>query len=602
MAGIGDPESVFTISRWLGLNENPDGDTGLKAGEAAEMTNFRITQDGNLQLRPGFKTIHSSRIWSGAVRGIWNGFVYGTQYTVFAAGGGLYKYDFETNTATSILGAGLTLSDADVFFFGYSGRLYAINGHEYIEWDGQSPAKNVEGYRPLVAVAVGPTGGGTALEQVNKLCGLRRVWVSPDGSATVFVLPERGIASVDYVRDRATGQPVSFTYSAEDGTVTFASAPDVGTDTIEIGYTHPVSFRDEALAMRFAEIYNGATDNRVFLYGDGSNRAIYSGLDYDGRERADYFPDMNVLDVGTANTPITALVRHYSQLAVYKSDSSYSVRYGTLGLEGGALTSAFYITPANRALGNEAPGQALLVENSPRTLASSAVYEWRNYSSYSANLTSDERQAHNISSRVHATLSKLDLTLARTYNDRDGREYYILLDGVAVVNNYASDAWYIYRGFDFTHLFTVSGELYGCLPSGDLAHISRRYQNDDGAAIDALWRSGSMSFARDWRKKYSPYLFVTMKPEVRSHLLASIRTNRKSDFERKALVSGLAGFFDASFRHFSFGTNRQPQSKRIRLKAKKFAYYQLLFESCEDWSTATALSASVRLRYASDVR
>ena len=48
-------DSVMRISRFLGLNENPDGDTAIKVGEMAEMRNFRITQGDHLQKRPGTK-------------------------------------------------------------------------------------------------------------------------------------------------------------------------------------------------------------------------------------------------------------------------------------------------------------------------------------------------------------------------------------------------------------------------------------------------------------------------------------------------------------------------------------------------------------------
>ena len=41
-------EKIFTLKQFLGLHQNPDGDTKLKFGESAEMRNFRITRDGNL--------------------------------------------------------------------------------------------------------------------------------------------------------------------------------------------------------------------------------------------------------------------------------------------------------------------------------------------------------------------------------------------------------------------------------------------------------------------------------------------------------------------------------------------------------------------------
>ena len=50
-------DSVYKIGKFLGINENPDGDTGLKMGEASEMLNWRITKDNHLQLRPGYAQV-----------------------------------------------------------------------------------------------------------------------------------------------------------------------------------------------------------------------------------------------------------------------------------------------------------------------------------------------------------------------------------------------------------------------------------------------------------------------------------------------------------------------------------------------------------------
>jgi hypothetical protein len=597
-------ERVVRIKKWLGLNENPDGDTQLKIGEAAEMRNFKISRDGNLQKRDGMRTIHETRAWTGPVRGIWHGFVNSVEYTVFAAGGNIWIFDFTTNTATSILKTGATFTDAETSFFGYSEKLYIMNGHQYFEWDGTLPAGGsaapVIGYRPLVAVQVPPAGGGKQLEQINKLNGLRRVRFSPNGSATTFQLPETGLTSVDYVKYTATGAAITYTANTATGVVTISPAPATGVDTIEVGYTHPVTFRATVEAMRFAEIYNGSTDNRVFIYGDGSNEAFYSGLDYDGQERADYFPDMNELAVGTANTPVTALIRHYSTLVCFKSDSTYAARYGTISLEDGSTTAAFYVTPVNRSIGNSAYGQAQLVLNSPRTLFNAAVYEWRNNASYSSNLSVDERQGKLVSDRVHSTLGSFHLASAYTFDDNERQEYYIIQNGKAVIHNYAVDVWYVYTGFNVTRLIAINGALYGCTSTGDIVHVSRAYANDNGAAIDAFWRSGSMAFDREWQRKYASKIFITMKPEPKASVNVTVRTNVKGDYITKTVSYGLSTFSDANFAHWSFGTSRQPQTARVKIKAKKFVYYQLVFESDNNWSAATILSAEIKVRYNGD--
>lgn len=599
---VSGASTVYRLTKWLGVNENPHGDTDLKTGEAAEMQNFRITSDWSLQLRPGSMVI-AEKTWSGKIRGVWSGRVGEAEQVVFAAGGGLYRFDVQERSAEPILGDGVTFTDDATSFFGFGGRLYIQNGHEYLEWDGENPAVRVDGYRPLVVVASPPAGGGTELEQINKLTPARRVWFSPDGTATKFTLPETGLASIDYVKLRDTGEAVTaFTANLSAGTVTFTTAPRQGTSSLEIGYSHTESQRPEVEGMRFAEIFNGATDNRVFLYGDGTNVAMYSGLDYDGKERADYFPDLNVLNVGSANTPVTDMIRHYSRLAVYKTDSAYSVSYGNVTLSDGRVTAAFYITPANRAVGNEAVGEVRLVENSPRTLTGGAVVEWKNYSSYSANLTSDERQAKIISERVQDTLSHMDMKSARAFYDRERREYYVYSNGTAVINGVATDTWYIYRDFDFEQLFEFGGELYGFMSDGEIAHISRQYQNDCGREIRAIWRSGSLDFGRDWRRKHASRVFVTLQPESRSSVSVGVLTNRNTKGETRVLASGLIDFTDLSFAHWSFGTNRRPQTKRLKLRAGKFSYLQLLFESCSNWSTATILAADIQLRYAGEVR
>ena len=53
----GTSMTVLKIKEFLGLNQNPDGDTKIKVGEMAAMRNFAITRDGHLQVRPGTKTV-----------------------------------------------------------------------------------------------------------------------------------------------------------------------------------------------------------------------------------------------------------------------------------------------------------------------------------------------------------------------------------------------------------------------------------------------------------------------------------------------------------------------------------------------------------------
>lgn len=592
---VSDDAKILQIKKWLGLNESPDGDTGLKTGEAAEMRNFRITRENHLQIRPGYgaKVTLAATGEDGTahpVRGLWAGHVAGVFHLLCACGGHLWDVDASAWTKTD-LGE---ITDAETFLFGFAKKVYLLTGSEYYCWTGTGSVAAVDGYVPIVATATAPSGGGTLLESVNKLTGKRRQQFSPDGTATEFMLVETGIDEVLSVE----GTDVTWTADTAAGKVTFASAPAKGTNTVTITWRKGDGNRSGVTAMRFAELYNGASDSRVFLYGDGTNQAVYSGLDSAGSPTAEYFPDLNVMAVDSANTPITAMIRHYDRMLVFKTGSAYACQYSTVTLADGRVTAAFYTSSLNREIGCAAPGQARLVDNNPRTLHGRGVYEW----ALTVNSTRDERNAKRLSDRVEATLTDFDLTGARTFDDEGRQEYYVLYGDRALVHNYANDTWYYYDHFPVRGMAEVDGEIYFGTPDGRIMHLSRDYRNDDLAPIDAYWESGSMDFGQDWKRKYSSNVWVSIKPEGQAIVTMKAESNVKSNYVGKIVASGLVTLSHANFAHWSFGTNRKPQVIRVRMKVKKFTFYKLIFESNSSSATATILSADLQVRYTGDVK
>lgn len=591
MAKIEASEStkIYQIRKWLGLNESPDGDTGLKMGEASAMRNFSITRENHLQIRPGYAPVCT--LAEGApVRGLWSGYVNGQRHLLAACAGRLWDVD-TADWSKKDLGA---IDDGEVSFFGFSQKVYLLTGTEYYCWDGIGQVSAVEGYIPIVMTASPPEGGGTLLERINTLTGKKRSEYSPDGEATVFQLPERDIDEVLSVE----GTDIPWTADLEGGKVSFESAPPKGVNTLTFTWRKGTGKREKVTAMRFSELYNGALDSRVFLYGDGTNEAIYSGLDENGQPTAEYFPDLNVMAVGTANSPITSMIRHYDRMLVYKSDSAYSTQYSTMDLSDSTVTAAFYTTALNREIGCSAPGQARLVQNDPRTLHGRSVYTWA--LAYGA--ARDERNAKRLSDRVEGTLSGFTLERCITFDDEQRQEYYVICDGMALIHNYANDTWYYYDHFPARCMESVDGEIYFATEDGRLMHLSRRYRRDDGGEIDAYWESGSMDFDMDWRRKYSATIWISIKPESQGRVTVTAQSNKKSDYVKKDVAAGLSSFANASFAHWSFRTNRKPQVQRVRLKVKKFTFYKLILSSRSTSATATVLAADFQLRYTGNVK
>ena len=608
-----DNSSILKIQAFLGLNENPDGDTTLKVGEMAEMRNFRITQDKHLQIRPGSKTILSladalsslgqGNVQDGAetrVYGVWRGIAGASEHILASFGGHIWDIDAKNGAAKDKGSAPM----GEVSFFGFGGKVYLLGGGEYKSWDGGTDTAfaTVEGYVPLIQTATTPKGEGTLVETVNRLTGKRRVQFSPDGTATVFQLPEKGISEVSSVK--SGGEPVTnCTLDLENGTVTFTAAPTAGTNTVEIEYRKGDGARSEVTGMKYSELFNGATDTRVFLYGDGTNRAVYSGVPFaTGRASAEYFPDLYELTVGESNTPLTALVRHYSRLMAFKTDSAWAILQGEIGLADGGSTAAFYVQPVNRQFGNEAPGQVRLLENNPLTMDAGSVYQWRSGSSYASYISNNENNAKRISDRVASTLKGFDLKKVLTANIKADHEFWFLHGTRALILNYANDSWYLYDGLPFSRIVEHEGTVIGFSDNGAVVEFSQKYRSDNGAPIDCYAATGAMDFDKDWLLKYSPMIFVAMQPASNARIKVTVETNRRSDYPEKTVAYSLATFLHVDFNHFSFATNRKPQVKKVKMKVKKATFYRLIFKSNSASATATVIETDIRLRYAGNVK
>ena len=607
----GDDKTIVKIRAFLGLNENPDGDTTLKHGEMSEMRNFKITRDKHLQIRPGSKTVldlaellEDARGETTAdnsetrLCGVWRGSVGAREHTLAAYAGFMWDIDLEAGSAK----AKGSLTEDETSFFGFGGKVYCLNGHEYLSWDGGDDTEftAVEGYIPVIQTATNPTGAGTLLENVNRLTGKKKVQFSPDGSATTFQLPEKEIDEVISVEHNS--EAIAFEADVTAGTVKTSTVLAAGTNTLTVTYRKGDGARDEVLGMKYSELFNGGTDTRVFLYGDGTNKAIYSGIEYEsGEPSAEYFPDLYELEVGESNTPITALVRHYSRMMAFKPNSAWVIQYGTMTLDDAKSTPAYNILPVNRQFGNDAPGQVKLLENNPLTLDVDSVYQWRSTSS-SGYINGSDSNAKRISDRVGETLSLFDVKKTKTFNVKSDHEFWFLYNRQALILNYANDAWYFYSGLSFDYLLEVEDEKYGFAEDGKVVHFSRDYRNDNGEPIDAYAATGAMDFDKGWMLKYSPMLYVSIQPESNARVTVTVETNRRSDYPEKVVAAGLSTMSHVNFGHFSFRTNRKPQVKRIKMKVKKATFYKLIFKSNSASASATVIETDVVLRYAGNVK
>ncbi|MDR1820893.1 MAG: hypothetical protein LBQ91_00500 [Oscillospiraceae bacterium] len=614
-------KGLFEIKKWSGLNESAGSSDELLAGQAREMNNFRISPDGSLVTRPGVRTIPDPDMeWSATKKGVYCGRVgvgtagfddgmeivihgldmpytvfqpgaplgtnAGREVVLFAMAGKIYRWEPTTGAASDITAENLVISGSNVSFFGFENKVYIQDGEKYCVWDGEAPVHEVSGYVPTVFTAMSPSGVGTELEPPNLLTQLRKCEYINCSGTTAFTLPEKGVAQitsiVKHTNAGGTAAVTGFSFNSAAGTFTCPQMTDAV--RLVVTYRIPGDYSDTVKKMRFAEIFGGAQDSRLFLYGDGTNNVIYTGLDINGMPRGDYFPALNTLSVGENNTPVTALCRHGTRLAAFKTASAYEIDAELTELAGGKLIPVFTTRPVSRNIGNEVPGEAELVDNKPRTLFSNAVYEW-SAASGGAGMTADERICRSISERAHKTLTGAGQSSIHVFNDTATGEYYLLGVGKTVVHNYRLDVWYAYD-WSMQFMFRYRGELFGILWNGDFAHISDAYRRDGDKPILARWVSGAISFGADFLRKYSAAVFASLVPRPSGGVHIRLRTDRHTDVFERGFGCGRFLFEDVSFSAFSFNTSDMPKQVRSRVRARKFSLCELELRSGENGGAA----------------
>jgi hypothetical protein len=397
-------------------------------------------------------------------------------------------------------------------------------------------------------------------------------------------------------------------------TYNFNNAPTKGVGNVEITYDtdHALTeaTKNEIINCGLHEEYNGSTDTRLFVAGNGTNRCYYTGVTQDGTPSALYFPAMNEIAVDMSGSAITGLVRHYSKLLVFKPDGTYTISYEPVTLTDGTTIAGFYLRPMNKEFGNEVMGQVQTVNNYPRTITKDGIYEWRITSSY----YKDERYANRISDMVEKTMESADIGKIVTCDDDYSKTYYVFLNddnGTVLVNRYElgkTGVWCVYRSSLFRnvrHAMIMGGEMIFvndleafCLDP-TLTKDASETSGGEPQQIKAVWESGFMHFGADFRRKYSSLIYVSVKPQANSQIIITAETDKRADYMEKAVNNNVFYWPNAHFVHWTFNTNDRPTINRVRLKVKKFVYYKMIFRIEKEGASGTILGFDQQIRFAS---
>jgi hypothetical protein len=361
--------------------------------------------------------------------------------------------------------------------------------------------------------------------------------------------------------------------------------------------------------MMLTEAYNGSTDTRLFVAGDGSNICYYSGVTQDGEATPMYFPSMNEIAVDMTSAAVTGLVRHYSKLMVFtRGGGAYAISYEPVTQTDGNTVAGFFLRSANREFGNDVMGQVRTVNNFPRTITKDGIYSWNITASY----YKDERYARIVSGKVRKSLKLNNVDKIVAYDDNFNKTYYVFLNdelGTVLVNRYdigKEGIWCIYRGEmfkDIRNAMMIHGrmilvnETEALYLDENIVFDAPKERGGEYEPIKAIWESGYMNFGADFQRKYSSELYVSLLPQASSGITITAATDRRDEYMEKTISSNIFSWDGADFRWWSFDANKAPKIKRVRLKVKKFVYYKLIFRVEEEGARATVLGYDQIVRY-----
>jgi hypothetical protein len=612
-------KKMYTVDKFLGLNESVDGNTELKMGEASRMVNWAVTDGYNITTRPGIRKLElDGQRDPSPILAAWAGHIGKEEFLVicdFADNKDrLWVYGKEKDKKHVLKcvqeGAlGLTAAEESYVKIFYFNKLYVMSKGNTVTYE-NGVFQTAEPYIPLVITGADPAGAGTTFENINLLTGKRRIEYSADGTTKDYYLPAEAVSVVSAKVDNkaATGS-----FDTAKKAFVFSAVPEKGVANVEIVYDTDSEAAEVArmqiVKCTLTEAYNGATDTRLFMAGDGSNRCYYTGVPMSGGVTALYFPAMYEVAMDFSGSAVTGMVRSDTKLLVFKPDGANLVSYEPTTLTDGTVTAGFTVRSANREFGSDVVGQVQTVANRPRTITKDGIFEWK--------ITSDayqsEHAAKRISDKVEKSLKNADIGKIVTCDDNYSQTYYVFLNdekGTVLVNRYglASDGiWCLYRGkllcnvrqammHDGTMVFATDKDVY-CFDE----QISQDVSDGGKTAetIEAIWESGFMDFGADFRRKYSSQIYISMLPASNSEVTVTAQTDRRSEYMEKPINVNVFSWANANFVDWTFDTNDTPKIKRVRLKIKKFVYYKLIFRVAKPGAKVTVMGYDQEVRFAS---
>lgn len=534
---------------------------------------------------------------------------------------GIYPYRKDDGTIELIVHAGAaiyrdaespvklrdSLKDDYSTSFYMANKLYILTGAQYLVYDGSS-VKNVsdDAYTPTTSYGMKPTGSGTAYEKVNLLSPWRYNKFTGDGESKVYQLDVKDLDDGKTVTVKVDGTELKtgdFSVDYKAGKITFDTAPKKpanGLDNVEIKFCKTSKLKDstekaESLILNctICTTYGVSTEDRVFVTGNPKHPATeyYSGLG-----DPSYFPDINFVEVGSADWPILNYLKFQGDLVIVKEHNAqeYTVWHQSGELLNGV--AAFPLRPGVAGIGAVAKRGAQQLLDDAMFLTPRGVFARVN----SVALAKVEQGVKCRSNRINRDiLSRTDLKDAVSVV-WDG---YFILCFPATGECFVADSnqpqsnggyeWYYWKNIPARVFARETGVLWFGTSDGRLCRLNNDVTdkegniqmdayNDDGQPIEWVWATkmddfGNIGMFKNLTKRGC---VIQFKTAVQSSCDIYLRTEKDFGVKKRSESLRQLDFEQLDFEKWTFNT--LPNNIRsLKSKVKKFQQLQVILKGKE---------------------
>ena len=444
-----------------------DGIDGIAAhsggASVSDMVNFRILGDGSAEKRCGYRKLAD---FADKPETYWCGSYGGELRLYFVIKGMVGKYRFSTGE-TGAIGkpSGFDMTSPKIFML--NGRLYLFAAGGFVYISPQDKFTKVSGYIPHVGKDWSNDLIGEINEPLNILNRRARFTYTVSDEPSIFFRVLYPVKTIDRVE--VNGNIIDSSKYYFDSLYNSVNISNInGGDRVEIAVTYDLEQSSSLSALYSssrAEVFGGMANNRVFIWNDEGDGSVFSSGYISPAEEADcnriytgitknflYFPEGYEFKVGSGDSPLKAVTRHYDRLLFFTDRDVWMADNETCALE------RIPTMNINSKIGCQTARGVAMAGNDPVSVGNGRIYRW---TSETDRLS--ECNAYCISEPISHLLEKSFFENAKVVATKGRPELFFYdptsTDGVMWVYQWERKVWYRFDGVPADAVFDADGTV-----------------------------------------------------------------------------------------------------------------------------------------------